>query len=54
MALDPCIAVEFLKLYVAFKAETNFVDVVPQAKALRLSLNIDPQEIVDPPASSPT
>lgn len=40
--------VEFLKLYVAFKAETNFVDVVPQAKRLRLSLNIDPQEIADP------
>jgi predicted transport protein len=27
---------EELKLYVAHKAETNFVDVVPQAKQLRL------------------
>ena len=39
---------EFLKLYVAYKAETNFVDVVPQAKQLRLSLNIGFSEIDDP------
>ena len=37
LALDPCVTEEFLKLYVAYKAETNFVDVVPQAKRLRLS-----------------
>lgn len=37
-----------LKLYVAYKAETNFVDVVPQAKRLRLSLNIDFADISDP------
>ncbi len=30
LALDPCVTEEFLKLYVAYKAETNFVDVVPQ------------------------
>ena len=36
LALDPCVTEEFLKLYVAYKAETNFVDVVPQAKRLRL------------------
>ena len=34
LALDPCISEEFLKLYVAYKAETNFVDVVPQMKRL--------------------
>jgi hypothetical protein len=34
LALDPCVSEEFLKLYVAYKAETNFVDVVPQAKRL--------------------
>ena len=39
---------EFLKLYVAYKAETNFVDVVPQAKRLRLSLNMGFPEINDP------
>lgn len=46
--LDPCVSEEFLKLYVAYKAETNFVDVVPQAKQLRLSLNIGFSEIDDP------
>lgn len=48
LALDPCVSEEFLKLYVAYKAETNFVDVVPQAKRLRLSLNVSFHEIVDP------
>ena len=48
LALDPCVTEEFLKLYVAYKAETNFVDVVPQAKRLRLSLNIAFHEITDP------
>jgi uncharacterized protein with ParB-like and HNH nuclease domain/predicted transport protein len=48
LALDPCVTEEFLKLYVAYKAETNFVDVVPQAKRLLLSLNITFSEINDP------
>lgn len=48
LALDPCVTEEFLKLYVAYKAETNFVDIVPQAKRLRLSLNMDFSEINDP------
>lgn len=48
MALDPCVTEEFLKLYVAFKAETNFVDVVPQMSALRLSLNMPFPDITDP------
>lgn len=39
-ALDPGITRQFLKHYIAFKAETNFVDVVPQKARLRLSLNI--------------
>ena len=48
LALDPCVNEEFLKLYVAYKAETNFVDVVPQAKRLRLSLNMAFHEVDDP------
>jgi len=48
LALNPCVTEEFLKLYVAYKAETNFVDVVPQSKRLRLSINIDHNEISDP------
>jgi len=47
-ALDPCVIEEFLKLYVAYKAETNFVDIVPQAKRLRVSLNMKFSEINDP------
>ncbi len=39
---------EVLKLYIAFKAETNFVDVVPQKSRLRLSLNMQFHELVDP------
>lgn len=48
LSLDPCVNEEFLKLYVAYKAETNFVDIVPQAKRLRLSLNMAFHEIDDP------
>jgi uncharacterized protein with ParB-like and HNH nuclease domain/predicted transport protein len=47
-ALDPCVTEQFLKLYVAFKAETNFVDVIPQTKALLISLKIDLGELSDP------
>lgn len=48
LSLNPCVVEEVLKLYVAYKAETNFVDVIPQAKTLRLSLNIGFHEIDDP------
>lgn len=48
IALDPCVSEEFLKLYVAYKAETNFVDVVPQAKRLLLVLNLGIEDIEDP------
>lgn len=48
LALDPCVSEEFLKRYVAYKAETNFVDVVPQAKRLRLSLNMRFADVNDP------
>lgn len=48
VALDPNITEEFFKQYVAYKAETNFVDVVPQAKKLRLTLNMRFNEIDDP------
>lgn len=32
LALDACVREEFHKLYVAYKAETNFVDVVPRLR----------------------
>ncbi|WP_254564795.1 DUF262 domain-containing protein [Oscillatoria sp. HE19RPO] len=48
LALDPGVTEEFLKLYVAYKLESNFVDVVPQAKRLRIYLNMRFTEINDP------
>ncbi|NLX48593.1 MAG: DUF262 domain-containing protein [Methanospirillum sp.] len=48
LALDTGVTEEFLKSYVTYKAETNFVDVVPQARALHLSLHIAFSEIYDP------
>jgi predicted transport protein len=47
LALDPCVTEEYLKLYVAFKAETNFVDVVPQKSRLRVSINLRFNELQD-------
>jgi predicted transport protein len=47
-ALDPNVSQEVLKFYIAYKAETNFVDIVPQAKRLRLSLNMPFAELDDP------
>jgi uncharacterized protein with ParB-like and HNH nuclease domain/predicted transport protein len=52
LALDPSISEEFLKLYVAYKAETNFVDVIPQKKRLLLSLNVRFHELHDPRGSA--
>lgn len=49
LALDPCVTQEYLMLYIAFKAETNFVDVVPRSKKnLLLTLNMPFSEINDP------
>lgn len=48
LALDPCINEEFLKRYVAYKAETNFVDVIPKTNKLRLAINMPFHEIDDP------
>lgn len=48
LALGPCVSEEFLKFYVAYKAETNFVDVAPQAKRLKLALNMRCADVNDP------
>ena len=49
-AFDPeIIKEEYLAKYIAFKtSKTNFVDIVPQRTALRLSLNMKYNEIDDP------
>ena len=46
--IDSSVREEYKKLYIAFKSSTNFVDVVPQKARLRLSLNIDFPDIIDP------
>ncbi len=46
--LDSSVAEEFKKLYIAYKTTTNFVDVVPQKRRFRLSLNMAFDEIDDP------
>ena len=47
-AIDPSISETFLKYWIAYKVDTNFVDAVPKAKGLRLSLNMRYSEIHDP------
>ncbi|WP_115018721.1 DUF262 and DUF1524 domain-containing protein [Synechococcus sp. UW140] len=49
-ALDPNITQEVLKLYIAYKAETNFVDVVAKEGQLRLFLNMPFADLDDPKA----
>lgn len=47
--LDPaCVREEFLRSYIAYKAETNFVDIVPQATRLQLVINMKFADIEDP------
>lgn len=46
--IDSSVKEDILKLYIAYKTTTNFVDIVPQKNRLRLSLNIQFDEINDP------
>lgn len=46
--LSPDIRREYKKLYIAYKLETNFVDIIIQQNRLRLSLNMKFDEIQDP------
>jgi uncharacterized protein with ParB-like and HNH nuclease domain/predicted transport protein len=46
--IDSSVKEEPQKLYIAYKSITNFVDIVPQKKSLRLSLNISFDRIKDP------
>jgi predicted transport protein len=48
LALDPCVSEDFLKLYVSYKAESYFVNVIPQSKRLVLNLNMPFHELRDP------
>ncbi len=46
--LSPNVKREFKKLYVAYKLDTNFVDIVFQKQRLRISLNMKFSEVIDP------
>ena len=48
MNLSPDVNREFKKLYIAYKLDTNFVDVVVLKQKLRISLNMKFSEIYDP------
>lgn len=46
--LSPSVKREFKKLYVAYKLDTNFADIVFQKQRLRISVNMKFSEILDP------
>jgi uncharacterized protein with ParB-like and HNH nuclease domain/predicted transport protein len=46
--LDASVIEEILKIYIAYKTDTNFVDVVPLKSRLNLTLNVKFGEIQDP------
>lgn len=48
LSLDSEISEEYLKSYIAYKLETNIVDVVPQKAKLKLFINIKYNELNDP------
>lgn len=47
-AISPIVNEVYLKLYIAFKADTNFVDVVPLKSKLSLTLNMSYSDVIDP------
>jgi predicted transport protein len=48
LALDPGVSEDFLKIYITYKANSYFVNVVPQSKRLVLNLNMPFSELRDP------
>lgn len=46
--LDPAIREEFKKYYVAYKLDTNFVDIMPQKSNLKIWINLPFTAIYDP------
>lgn len=47
MNLSPGVKREFKKLYIAYKLDTNFVDIVFQKQRLRISINMKFSDIID-------
>jgi predicted transport protein len=48
LALDACVNEEFMKKYVAYKAETNFADIYPLKDSLKLIINLPWPFVSDP------
>jgi predicted transport protein len=48
MNLGTFVKREFKKLYIAYKVDTNFVDIVFQKTRLRLSVNMKYKDVIDP------
>ena len=46
--LSPNVKREFKKLYVAYKLDTNFVDIVFQKQRIRISVNMKFDDVIDP------
>lgn len=46
--LSPSVKREFKKLYVAYKLDTNFADIVFQKERLRISINMKFNDVIDP------
>lgn len=48
MNLSPGVKKEYKKLYVAYKLDTNFVDIIIQKERLRIAINMKFSDIIDP------
>ena len=48
MNLSPGVKREYKKLYVAYKLDTNFVDIIIQKERLRIAVNMKFSDIIDP------
>lgn len=46
--LSPAVICEFKKLYVSYKLDTNFIDIVIQKHRLRISVNMKFVDVYDP------
>lgn len=48
LKLGPDVRMRVMRQYVAFKADTNFVEIVPQWRRLQLTINMEFNELDDP------
>ncbi|UMM63247.1 DUF262 and DUF1524 domain-containing protein [Aristophania vespae] len=48
LLIDPRVKEKICKIYIAYKAKTNFVDIEADSKKLRLCLNMKFEDLIDP------